>query len=758
MSVRDGGTSKVGFLPGFLLSLLVLIIVYLSFPVLIAGRSSAPLNPPTWLLGIVIGALAGLFIFSTPIDNALLVLLSVTAGFIVRLVLTSIGGSRGHAQMYGGQPTLLDLVVPLVCALIVCVLVSWVVRKGFRRAATGIAALTLLIAVIFSCAQVLAAANLNEPIENGVAKTVTISRVIHSTHLRKTMGSVAYDGYLYAQTINNMRQGQSYYRAFTSAAKEDARYTKNALASAFNFREPFIPMLLARLPGSTPYSCLIYYLCFTVISALAAGFLLARFTDKAFALCGFLLVFNYFIAVAMNPVFTFDWLFAEVWAAGFIIMAFWALATKRIWLSSLLLIAAVASREFALALVPVWVVAWVLSSKRDKKEWLPYVVGIIGSIAVIVIHLKLAPATGSANGFSLATWLRGSLTTYMYTMRYKVRYVVGFGYVMPLLPAFAFAGVMAIRENRFRIPFVLTVLGYTTFYLRFSAGRWSDYWGAFIIPLFLCLAVLITAFVFPSRSNRKKQSRKASKVTVVLPAYNEAKSIADLLSEIEEALTPKKLLWRVTVMDDASSDETANLARATLPPDRLTVISNEHNLGLGGNIERGLRLASQEIEPGEVIVTLDADLTQRPAYIPKLIEAYEQGADVVIASRYRPGSKVRGLSGFRRFMTFAARWLLSLLFPILNVRDYSCGFRLYDGTLLKSEFERFDDRLIQQKSFACMTEILCKMRHDIVVAEIPFVLEYGRKRQASAMDVGNTIRSYFSMFAEVARADFTVKD
>jgi len=98
------------------------------------------------------------------------------------------------------------------------------------------------------------------------------------------------------------------------------------------------------------------------------------------------------------------------------------------------------------------------------------------------------------------------------------------------------------------------------------------------------------------------------------------------------------------------------------------------------------------------------------------------------------------------------------MYPILGVRDYSCGYRLYDGILLRSAFSRLGARLIEQSGFACMTELLCKMRNDVVVAEVPFVLEYGRKRQASAMQVGKTIRSYFSMFAGIARADYHARD
>ena len=77
------------------------------------------------------------------------------------------------------------------------------------------------------------------------------------------------------------------------------------------------------------------------------------------------------------------------------------------------------------------------------------------------------------------------------------------------------------------------------------------------------------------------------------------------------------------------------------------------------------------------MVTMDADNTHSPNLIPVMVNAIQKGSDVVIASRYRHGSKVVG-----------------------RVRDCTCGFRAYRASLLKDAFARFGNTLAQERGFA----------------------------------------------------------
>jgi multidrug transporter EmrE-like cation transporter len=151
---------------------------------------------------------------------------------------------------------------------------------------------------------------------------------------------------------------------------------------------------------------------------------------------------------------------------------------------------------------------------------------------------------------------------------------------------------------------------------------------------------------------------------------------------------------------------------------------------------------------------MDADLTQPPAAIPRMVDEHDSsGADVVIASRFRTGSKVHGLSAFRRLMTTGARLVMSTLLPASGVRDYSCGFRLYDRRVLAQAFEDHGDAFVMQAGFACMVEIIGRLRGRARFSEVPFELHYEEKRSPSAMKVGRTVRAYFDVISTAWRDD-----
>ncbi len=238
----------------------------------------------------------------------------------------------------------------------------------------------------------------------------------------------------------------------------------------------------------------------------------------------------------------------------------------------------------------------------------------------------------------------------------------------------------------------------------------------------------------------------------VLPAYNESASVADLLERIAEVCREAALPFDVLVVDDGSRDDTGDLARAKAPGIPVEVVRNEPNGGLGFTIRRGLRMTAERCAPSDIIVTLDADLTQDPAYVPAMLETMDrESADVVIASRYRRGSGVEGLSAFRLLMSYGAGALVSLVRPIRGVRDYSCGFRLYRARVIQWGFATYGDRFVSENGFACMVEIAERLRGHARFAETPFVLHYDAKRKGSEIRIMPTIRAYLRVLRTVRR-------
>lgn len=120
----------------------------------------------------------------------------------------------------------------------------------------------------------------------------------------------------------------------------------------------------------------------------------------------------------------------------------------------------------------------------------------------------------------------------------------------------------------------------------------------------------------------------------------------------------------------------------------------------------------------------------------------QEGFDVVIASRYQPGSRVLGVPWFRRIMSFSASWLFRILFPTPGVRDFTCGYRAYRAGALRKAIDHYGPSFVDQTGFQCMVDIILKLRTmDVIFGEVPMLLRYDLKGGGSKMRVYKTAKS-----------------
>jgi glycosyltransferase involved in cell wall biosynthesis len=159
----------------------------------------------------------------------------------------------------------------------------------------------------------------------------------------------------------------------------------------------------------------------------------------------------------------------------------------------------------------------------------------------------------------------------------------------------------------------------------------------------------------------------AGGVCVIMPAYNEAKAIARVLS----AVTIQIPASSVIVINDGSRDATSDLARKS----GVQVLDLPFNLGIGGAVQTGLKYA---LHAGyDVAVEVDADGQHNAAHIQQLIDALGQHqVDMVIGSRFMGQTVYRA-----SFMRRAGIFIFSLLIKLVtgtNIYDSTSGFRAYN--------------------------------------------------------------------------------
>lgn len=172
-------------------------------------------------------------------------------------------------------------------------------------------------------------------------------------------------------------------------------------------------------------------------------------------------------------------------------------------------------------------------------------------------------------------------------------------------------------------------------------------------------------------------------LSVIIPTYNEAGNIAELLRRIARVVTERSIGCEVLVMDDASPDGTAETARGVDVPIVVRVVERTGERGLSPAVIEGLALAR-----GRHVLVMDADLQHPPESLPDLLAAVRRGADFVIGSRYVPGGRSQEFGFYRQLNSRAATALAA---PLVGrrVRDPMAGFfcfrrDLAEGTRLSA--------------------------------------------------------------------------
>ncbi len=167
------------------------------------------------------------------------------------------------------------------------------------------------------------------------------------------------------------------------------------------------------------------------------------------------------------------------------------------------------------------------------------------------------------------------------------------------------------------------------------------------------------------------------RVLVVLPTYNEAGNIERMLGEVRKHLPAATVL----VVDDSSPDGTAEIARrAAEELGGIEVLVRPEKNGLGPAYRAGFAWGLAEGYDG--FVEMDSDFSHDPAALPALVGAFEDGAELVIGSRYVPGGSIPDWSLSRRLLSrFGNRYANVVLG--LGVQDSTAGFRVYSASLLR---------------------------------------------------------------------------
>jgi len=171
------------------------------------------------------------------------------------------------------------------------------------------------------------------------------------------------------------------------------------------------------------------------------------------------------------------------------------------------------------------------------------------------------------------------------------------------------------------------------------------------------------------------------KAMILIPTYNEATSVVELLHSLKNLRDSNQFNFDVTVIDDNSPDKTAEIV-ASLNLDWVSILKREKKDGLGNAYRAGFAQVLSDSSYDQ-IVTMDADGSHRVADLPAMFAAISPGTSIVLGTRWIPGGSVVNWPKSRQLLSRSGTRYASLALGI-KLADLTGGFRIYSRQLLES--------------------------------------------------------------------------
>jgi len=236
-------------------------------------------------------------------------------------------------------------------------------------------------------------------------------------------------------------------------------------------------------------------------------------------------------------------------------------------------------------------------------------------------------------------------------------------------------------------------------------------------------------------------------ISLIFPLYNEQENIVhyttDLFPIIDSIKQRTNENFEYIFIDDGSRDETVKTIQeiASNRTD-VKILRHEKNSGMGTAIKTGLAACS-----GDLVITMDADLTFRPVDVEKLIAKYQEThADCISGSPYLERGLMEEVTPFRLIMSKSVNFLYRMLLGS-GITCVSPIFRLYKRSVL-SEME------ITSRNFEINAEIISKLIIDgKTVVEVPVPL-LKRKYGESKIDIKKEIKNYILLLYRIFKTKY----
>lgn len=207
------------------------------------------------------------------------------------------------------------------------------------------------------------------------------------------------------------------------------------------------------------------------------------------------------------------------------------------------------------------------------------------------------------------------------------------------------------------------------------------------------------------------------KLSIVIPAYNEAKKVKNTFSRLDRFFSQKNYEMEYIFVEDGSSDDTLTILREMERANsRIKVLANEKNMGKGLSIKKGMLEAA-----GDYILFMDADMsTPLQAFLD--FERYMGAYDIIMGSRWLEGSDIKIRQPWHRIIMGTLFYAIVRTLFLKDITDTNCGFKCYKKDVAKDIFSK---QLLHGWGFDVELLYIAQKR-SYNIKEVPVVWAHGR--------------------------------
>ena len=232
------------------------------------------------------------------------------------------------------------------------------------------------------------------------------------------------------------------------------------------------------------------------------------------------------------------------------------------------------------------------------------------------------------------------------------------------------------------------------------------------------------------------------KVVIIIPTYNEKENINLLIDVLEDIFrnVPPKWDMHILVVDDSSPDGTGEVVKEKMKKfNNVHLFTNSEKVGLGGAYMKGMNHAVYKLK-ADLMFEFDADFQHDPKLIPDFLKKIEEGADIVLGSRYIKGGSIPKYWGFmRKVLSIGGNFYIRLLMLDRKIHDWTTGYRAVRPWL----FEKVKSKITELKTYTFQISFLYFARREgAKIAEVPLNFAERKWGESKMPGMESTIKTF----------------